>query len=231
MPIRIESRFLSLLAHDLRNPLNVIGLSLRMIEEELPEGNREVREDLDILRQNVAQLARMLSFLSDFARQVDEHPALEPQPFDPRRLVAEVAEEAAGQLGSTVIPIRVQVCEGCPTEVTLDPGRARLGLRYALTNAVASACGSPIGVVARGKGDRLEIEIGIERPPRSTVRSTHLRGDLFERVLGNETERLGMDMAIAARVSELLGGSARLQTEEGRSSAIVLDWPQVQKRA
>ena len=41
-----ESRFFPLIVHDLRTPLNVIGLSLRMIEQALPKGNSDVEEDL-----------------------------------------------------------------------------------------------------------------------------------------------------------------------------------------
>jgi hypothetical protein len=34
-----------------------------------------------------------------------------------------------------------------------------------------------------------------------------------------------MDLAIAAKVSELFGGTARLVAEPGQRSTIVLDWP------
>ena len=34
-----------------------------------------------------------------------------------------------------------------------------------------------------------------------------------------------MDLAIAARVSELFGGTARLEAVQGQGTAIILDWP------
>ena len=43
-------------------------------------------------------------------------------------------------------------------------------------------------------------------------------------ILG-EDARKGMDLAIAARVSELFGGTARLKAVQGQGTAIVLDWP------
>jgi signal transduction histidine kinase len=227
MPLRIEPRFLSLVAHDLRNPLNVIGLSLRMIEEELPADSPDVREDIEILRQNANQLARMLSFLSDFSRQIDDGVASEPAQFDPVRVAEEAAEEAEAEarLGRATVRVRVEAGKGCPKDVTLDPVRSRVALRYALINAVESASGSPIRVSIAGFDNRLIIAITIERPPLPTVRSVALRGDIFERVQGNESERLGLDLAIAARACELLGGSAKLEVAEGRSSSIVLEWP------
>jgi signal transduction histidine kinase len=228
MTMRIESRFLSLLTHDLRNPLNAIGLFLRMIEDELPNSCGDARSDLDILRQNVALLARMLNLVSDFARQMDEKGAGHPVLFEPKRMVADSVAEAESEVTADRPPIEVSVAESCPRTVTLDAARARLAMRHALANAVAGAMGSPIRVEALGRDDRLRIEIKVDRPPRQSVVSRRLTSDHFERVLGTEAERLGLDLAIAARASELLGGVANFEAAPGVGSSIVLEWPRSQ---
>ena len=51
------------------------------------------------------------------------------------------------------------------------------------------------------------------------------RPDQFERLAGSAAERRGLDLAIASRISELFGGSARLVAEPERRTAVVLDWP------
>ncbi len=56
-------------------------------------------------------------------------------------------------------------------------------------------------------------------------KSTELRPHLFERLCGTAAERRGMDLAIAARVSELFGGTARLEAVEQKGTTILLDWP------
>jgi signal transduction histidine kinase len=228
MPMRIESRFLSLLTHDLRNPLNAIGLFLRMIEDELPSSCGDARSDLDILRQNVTLLARMLNLVSDFARQMDENGVGHPVLFDPRRMVDDSVAEAESQLTTQRPPIEVSVAESCPRTVTLDAVRARTAMRYALTNAIAGANDSPIRVQLLGRDDLLRIEIKVDRPPRQCVAARRLTGDHFERVLGTEAERLGLDLAVAARASELLGGTANLDVASGAGSTIVLEWPRGQ---
>jgi hypothetical protein len=48
----------------------------------------------------------------------------------------------------------------------------------------------------------------------------------FERLCGFAAERRGMDLAIAAKVSELFGGSARLELTASRGTVVVLDWPE-----
>jgi hypothetical protein len=52
-----------------------------------------------------------------------------------------------------------------------------------------------------------------------------LRPDAFERICGVAAERRGLDLAIAARVSELFGGTARLDAVEHRDTTVILDWP------
>jgi hypothetical protein len=102
---------------------------------------------------------------------------------------------------------------------------ARLALQYALNNAVGSANGQPVQVRLGGDPGRCLIEFSVERPPKSSVRSVVLRPDSYERLMGTAEDRRGLDLAIVARVTELFGGSARLDVAEGRGTTIVLDWP------
>jgi len=228
MATRLDSRFLSVVVHDLRNPLNVIGLSLRMIEEELPaEGSEEAREDLKIVRENVIQLTNMLSYLGDFARLVDDPPNGNARArIDPRILAKEAIEELGGQYGGLVFDkVRIEVQAGCPDAVTIDPIKSRLALRYALANALSSAGNVPVRLLIGGQEDRLRVEVALDRPPRSTVRSTDLAVDHFERLIGNDAERRGLDLMVDARACEILGGSARLEARDGEGTSIVIEWP------
>ncbi|MDR3634415.1 MAG: hypothetical protein P4L84_11470, partial [Isosphaeraceae bacterium] len=54
---------------------------------------------------------------------------------------------------------------------------------------------------------------------------TVLRSQAFERLCGTAAERRGMDLAIAARVTELFHGSARLDVAAG-GTTLVFDWPE-----
>jgi hypothetical protein len=98
-------------------------------------------------------------------------------------------------------------------------------LHQALANTRVAAANQPVRITVRGKPDRCRIELRSQAPPRPVVRETPLSGVSFERILGTAAERRGVDLAIPARVSELFGGSARLQVEPGHATTIVLDWP------
>jgi len=221
----IDARFSSLVVHDLRTPLNVIGLSLRMIEQVLPRDDPEVEEDLRFIDENFRQIERMLTQLGDYARLFERGLQLSVSAFDPRRLVDELLENRVSRPGVKLSPVRLDVQKSCPAEAELDQWRARMAIEYALINANAAASEEPIRLTLQGGPHRWVIAVAVDRPPPSSVTSLELRPQLFERLCGSAAERRGMDLAIAARISELFGGSARLDAVEGQGTTIILDWP------
>jgi len=197
-----------------------------MIEQAVPKGNADLEEDLRFVEENFKQIERMLTQLSDYYRLYEEG-VVTPAEFSPPRLLDEVIENRAVKMGTKAGPVQLKVEESCPSEAALDPVRARQAIQYALANATASANGGGVLVKARGglDPDRWVIEVGIDHPPPPSVKAFDLRPDLFERLCGTAAERRGMDLAIAARISELFGGTARLDVDERRGTTIVLDWP------
>ena len=220
-----DGRFFALVVHDLRTPLNVIGLSMRMITQAVPQGDPDLDEDLRFVDENFKQIERMLSQLGDYYRLFEDDGPAEPILFSPKRLVDELLESRLIRPGTKVGPVELRLDPTCPVEVALDPGRARQALQYALSNATTAANGGTIRLTLRGGPDRWVTEMSVDSPPPSSVHSTELSPILFERLCGSAAERRGMDLSIAAKVSEWFGGSARLVAEPGRATTVVLDWP------
>lgn len=219
-------RFLSLVVHDLRTPLNVIGLSLRIISQAVPREDPEIQEDLRFVDENFQLLVRMLHQLSDFHRLHDLQVALDPVAFDPRRFVDDLLAEVGEKSRAKAPALRLEVDPSCPPEVSLDQVRAKLAIQYAVTNAAAaSRDGGVVTVRLSGRPDRWVTEVHLDQPAPATVQTLALSPALFERICGSEAERRGMDLAIAARISALFGGDARLEVRPGGGTAVVLDWP------
>jgi signal transduction histidine kinase len=221
----LDGQFLALVVHDLRTPLNVIGLSLRMIGQSVPKGDPDLDEDLRFVDENFRQIERMLTQLSDYYRLFENAEPLMPIEFNPRRLVDELLEARATRVNSRSGPVRLEIDGTCPSEVGLDPIWARMALQYALANVCAASAGEPIRLTLRGEGDRWVTEIALDRPPPSSVSSFELAPTSFERLCGSAAERRGMDLSIAAKVTEMFGGRARLRADPGMGTTIVLDWP------
>lgn len=227
MGMTFDPRFLMLVIHDLRNPLNVIGLTHRMLMDSPAGDDPSAREDLEILGENARQMERMLRQLSDYARLLETADRPHPLPFDPSRLVGEIVEDHNSRAVEGTPAVLVSTAETTPSRVLLDPSRSRLAIQGALNNAATAAEGRPIRVVVGGRdgGRRLVVEVVVEGPPRETVVATRLRGDHIDRLIGTPMERVGLELALAAKVSELFGGETRLEVAPGRSSTLVLDWP------
>jgi signal transduction histidine kinase len=223
MALPHSDRFFEILVHDLRTPLNVLKLTLHMMDDLLGRENPEVAGDLGMMRQNVDEMDRMLHSLVEFAQLPDAPSGLYPAPFDPSRLLRDLVDDYAERRPDQRIRLDVQ---GTPESVELDQERVHLAVLRSLDNASAAAGGrSPVRVVLGGGPDRLVIRVVVEGPPKESVVAAELSPDVYQRIIGTASERRGLDLAMVARISELFGGSARLEVEPGRESAIVLDWP------
>jgi hypothetical protein len=222
----IDPLFLALVIHDLRTPLNVIGLTIRAISQTVPQGTPDLEEDLTFLTDNARQIEKMLAQLGDYCRLIEGESQLSSVAFDPRRFLADFLDDRRGRPGAEPAHVRLEIADDGPIEVALDPQRVRLALQHALANALNAAGEAPVRIRSGGGNGRWAVELVVDKPPPVTVSSMELRPDRFERLAGSAAERRGLDLAIAARVSEMFGGSARLEVEPGRRSTIVLDWPE-----
>ena len=222
----IDPRFLALVVHDVRTPLNVIGLTIRAIGQSFPVKSPELEEDLHFLQENANQIERMLAQLGDYCRLLESESPPSGLEFQPQRFLADILEERQSRPGSEAKPVRLEIGDGSPHEVALDPTRVRTALLHAIANAVNASGDAPVRLRSRGRGGRWIVEVVVDKAPPPTVTPTALRPGLFERLTGSAAERRGLDLAIAARISESFGGSARLEVEPGQRSTVVLDWPE-----
>lgn len=228
----LETRVLSLVTHDLRNPLHTIGLTLNLIEQLTDDGS-DLEEELRVIRLNLFHMERMLKHLSDHVLLLQEESGrrIVKESFDPRRLIDAVMEDQLSRRpppvsSSTPIPsARLEARANCPEKVELDQNLARLALGLALSNTLDAAGDRPARVVLDGKDDRLSIRFETEVPPPASLKPSSLQPDHFERLLGVPGERLGLELAVVARISTIFGGSARLEVYPEKGTAVILDWP------
>lgn len=223
MPMPYSERFLEILVHDLRSPLNVLKLTLHVLDEMSRQGDSDLADDVKMMRQNIDEIDRMLITLVNYAQLPAEASKLKTTEFDPSRtlrdLVDQLAEDRPRQ------DVRLEL-EGGPPTVRLDPALARQAWLRALENtAIAAGNRAPIRVVLRGGPDRCVVEMIVDGPPKDSVVASEILPDGYQRIIGTAAERRGIDLATASQISRLFGGTAKLTVEPGQRAAIVLDWP------
>jgi len=218
------SQFAGDLAHELRTPIN----NLRGEAEVALSRHRSPEEYQQILESSLEEydrLTRTIDGLLFLARA--EHPdtALDRVWFEARAEVDAVRdfyEAMAAEQG-----VRVN-CEGAARVV----GDALL-FRTAVSNLLANALrhtprDGEIGLLLRQTeqgGAELRVrDTGLGIPPEHLPRVF----DRFYRVDGVRSQapgNVGLGLAVVQSILRLHGGSARVESVEGKGTTVILDWP------
>ncbi len=166
----------------------------------------------------------MLTLLAEYAQLLDTKTGITATPVRPREVLAAVGADLEGVVGGQR-PIRVQIDETCPDVVSLDTSLAYTALKFAILNALSCSEQGPVEISARGEMARWIIAIRdqcdlIPEGPEGILASGQM-----QRLVSNRRERRGLDLAIAIEITELFGGSIRLQRLPSGGHEIQLDWP------
>ena len=125
-----QERFIHIISHDLREPINAINNFAGLLaSDEAISWPGKSRRYLDFVRNGGLRMERLLNDLLEFVR-LDRH-AVEPQPVDLDKMMAEVRDDLAAAL------------ERSSGRLTVDPLPVAWGdptlLRVALQNLVSNA--------------------------------------------------------------------------------------------
>ena len=219
---RANDEFLTMLSHELRNPLSAISAAVDVLDTAQPDGATAAEARLIIARQT-RNLGHMLSDLLDVGRVIAGQILLARQPVDLAALVQRVDETLAltGEAAAHPLHLRLQ-----PVWVDGDPVRIEQVATNLVTNAIKyTPAGRPIRVRVARQGETAVLEVqdaGLGIPPALLPRVF----DLFvqeERGLDRRAGGLGIGLTLVRRLTELHGGTLEVQrSDEGSRFTIRL---------
>lgn len=192
-------------AHEIKNPLTPISLSVNLLrrarDEESPEFEQILERTLGLIDRQVENLRQIAQNFYAFAGER----ALEPTDADLRQLVDEVLELNTAWAEELGVEVRV---EGDGVRARLDPTEFRRVLINLVSNALQSMPG----------GGKLDVSVlGDEASVRVEVRDTgtgvdeEVRKHLFEPYFTTRSYGTGLGLAICKRVIDEMGGQIRLE--------------------
>lgn len=211
---RAREEILSVVSHDLRNPLTAVMLgatTLMDLEGDDPEIER-ARGTATRIHRQAQRMARLIDDLVDFAGIQAGRLALQPARHTPGEIVAAALEAFAPIATERGVALRSSVVQGLPS-VSCDSERILQVLGNLLSNAVKV---SPRGGM---------IEVGVKPRPGEVVFSVHDEGPgiaadelplLFERFWRSKTSAYkgaGLGLSIARGIVDAHGG--RIWAESG----------------
>jgi signal transduction histidine kinase len=209
-------------AHEVRNPLNAIAMSVKRLRTEFREGpagdaeRAELDELLDVLD---GQSRRIDATVEQFLTYARPRP-LAPRPVDLDGLVAEVAEPMRALAASRGLTLEVDA--SVSGEVTLDPDQIRQALDNLLRNAVeATPAGGRVALAARREGDGVVLEVS---DTGAGIAPEHLPR-IFDLYFTTKAEGTGVGLAVTHQIVTAHGGSVDVESSRGQGTRFTLRLP------
>ncbi|MBI1951042.1 MAG: hypothetical protein HYS34_06745 [Acidobacteria bacterium] len=211
------------LAHEIRNPLNVLSMNLQMLEEELvertPAGSGEdAREYLAALQGEIRRLSTLVNNFLSYARP--HQPRFESK--DLNAILRDLAVFLRPEFENRKLTLREDLSAYLPP-VDLDEALIRQAVMNILINATQVLKeGGTVAVTSR-VGPQGEAILTVEDdgpgiPPADRER-------IFEVFFSSRGGGTGLGLPIAARILQAHGGSIAVESEMGKGARFILMLP------
>jgi len=224
---KAKDYFLSMLAHELRNPLAPIGAALYVLEQEKLESDAARRARTVIGRQ-LQHMNRLVDDLLDVTRIVRGNVDLHRETVNLTETLRSVAEDHAQIASKAAIELALEVPDE-PVRVDGDPTRLAQIVGNLLQNAVRfTPAGGRIVLSLARRGASAEIRVkdtgaGIEPELLKNLFQPFVQG-----AQAGATARggLGLGLSLVRLLAELHGGSAQAFSDgPGQGAEFVVSLP------
>jgi nitrogen fixation/metabolism regulation signal transduction histidine kinase len=193
------------LAHEFKNILTPLKLSLQLIEAELGTASgarKDTGANLQAALDEVAQLARLADQFSQYARL--------PEPYLEPLDLAQVARSAAGR--PMCEGVNVACAPGEPVPVRGDQVLlARAAHNLVLNACEASPAGATVEIVARREYGHAVLEV-LDRGPGLPA---GLTDRLFEPYVSTKRRGSGLGLSLVRDIARQHGGTVSLEDRDG----------------
>jgi hypothetical protein len=217
-------RLASGVAHEIRNPLNFINLSIDHMRQRLGPGEAERRADFDRILGNMkSEISRLNRLVGDFL-SFGKPMRLDPRPCALDEVLKEVASLVEHKARDQAIAIALEAEPGLP-RIVADPELLKTCFLNLMINALdAMPAGGLLGLaVRRREGEHEEIEIEV-RDTGKGMTAEEIRS-AFEPYFSTKDTGLGLGLALTHKIIADHGGSIVLESEPGKGTTVRLRLP------
>ena len=218
------------LAHEIRNPLNAMGLNLELLEEKLAHagpvsgGRTLTASAVDLAQAARLETGRLARLLTDFLSYARPSP-LNPVPADLNDAAGEAVAFLQPDAGRRNIRLTFSPRAG-GAPALLDPARVRQVVLNLVGNALDAV--EAEGAAAREVEARVEDAGGFWRlavADRGPGVPESKAADLFKLFVSTKPAGTGLGLPIAERIVRAHGGTLTLSSSPGEPTRAVATFP------
>jgi signal transduction histidine kinase len=210
------------LAHEIRNPLNVLSMNLQMLEEEIAgRGITEKDETRQYLSALQGEIRRLSSLVNNFLSYARPHqPRFETR--DLNEILRGICRLMQPEFDTRGLALRQDLSPYLPP-VDLDEALIRQAVMNILHNATQILKPGGTVLVESRIGPQGEAVVAVQDDGPGIQPED--RDRIFQVFYSGRRGGTGLGLPIAARILEAHGGSIRVEDAPGRGARFVLTLP------
>ncbi|GAA4029434.1 sensor histidine kinase [Actimicrobium antarcticum] len=221
-----KSRFLSNMSHELRTPLNgILGFSELLIDE---LGTAPTAALATSINQCGADLLRQVDSVLGLSALDADQVILDKRPENLRDLLQEAIRNHAGKALDKQMTLRIDVATDVADTIFCDRARLLSVLDKLLDNAIRFTSAGTINVSVTASQNEMQFSVSDSGCGVTIEHQAAIFGD-FSQTDDSPARRnggLGLGLAIARRLVELMGGKLALHSLPGKGSTFSFNLPQ-----
>jgi PAS domain S-box-containing protein len=219
---KLRERFIAIVSHDLRNPLNAILLSAQTLLHSEGGGKQHLKA-VHRITASAERMSRMISDLLDFTRgRMRGGIPIRPQPSNLHQLCRHVVEELeAGHPGR-----KLRLSAEGRFHGEWDPDRLAQAFGNLGKNALEySPEGTPVDLVLRDEGDTVSVAVHNEGPPIPAEALPFVFEPFLRAVQDHPSSGLGLGLFIVQQIITAHGGTVEVRSTEAEGTTFTVRLP------
>ncbi|WP_060479136.1 MULTISPECIES: hybrid sensor histidine kinase/response regulator [Pseudomonas] len=227
--VRMRDDFMSIVAHEVRTPLNGLILETQLRKMHLARGNHaafspeKLKAMVERDERQINSLIRLIEDMLDVSRIRTGKLSLRPKAFDLGQLVRALVENFEAQATALGTHIELQACEALLGE--WDEFRIEQVLANLLSNALRYGNRKPVRVRVFEQAGLAWVQVQDQGIGISAVNQQRIFQQ-FERVASQQSSAgLGLGLYISEQIVHAHGGRIQVQSEEGKGATFTLQLP------
>jgi len=210
------SRFMDMLAHEVKNPLHALGINLDVLKTKVQKNKpkKDILKHSKILDHEIDHLQEVIQGFLTYVR-----------PGVPRKerlgintLIKDVCEMVSPEAKKYKISIETRLGKNL-TDVLIDRGQFQQALHNLLINAVhATGEGGKINIRSWGKPKKVLVSI---KDTGTGIAKEQLQ-QIFDLYFTTKKNGTGLGLPISKRIVEANGGQMQLESKLGKGTTITI---------